>query len=122
MQYERIFSDATGDTHFATVEVAMHWADFAPPAPPVQLAEFTPAARFTFVAVPARWEGDWHPTPRRQWFIMLAGSWEVVVSDGEVRRFEPGTVVLVEDTTGKGHITRIVGDDEARAAVVQLPD
>jgi quercetin dioxygenase-like cupin family protein len=122
MQYVRIFSDPAGETHFATIEVALHWADFAPPAPPVQLADFTPAVRSTFVAVPAGWEGDWHPAPRRQWFIMLAGTWEVTVSDGEVLRFMPGAAVLVEDTTGKGHITRIVGDEEARAAVVQLPE
>lgn len=121
MQYVRIFSDAAGETHFATVEVAMQWTDFAPPAPPVQLAAFTPAVRSTFLALPAGWEGNWHPAPRRQWFIILAGRWEVTVSDGEVRRFGPGTVLLVEDTTGKGHITQITGE-EALAAVVQLPE
>jgi hypothetical protein len=30
----------------------------------------------------------------------------VEVSDGEKRVFGPGSVLLVEDTTGKGHITR----------------
>lgn len=122
MQYVRIFSDAAGESHFATVEVALHWADFAPPAPPVQLAEFTPALRFTFTAVPAAWSGDWHPTPRRQLWVILAGRWEVTVSDGDVRQFEPGAAVLLEDTTGKGHISRIVGDDEAQSAIVQLAE
>jgi hypothetical protein len=122
MEYVRIFSDPDGETHFATVSVTMQWADFAPPAPPVQLADFTPAARFTFLALPAGWHGDWHPAPRRQLFVMLGGCWEVTVRDGEVRRFMPGAAVLVEDRTGTGHITRIVGDEEARAVVVQLPD
>ncbi len=43
------------------------------------------------------------------------------VSDGEVRRFEPGNVLLLEDTAGKGHVSRVIGGD-ATMAVVQLPD
>ena len=42
------------------------------------------------------------------------------MSDGEVRRFGPGSVTLVEDTTGKGHTSRVVGSDEVLAVVVQL--
>jgi hypothetical protein len=43
------------------------------------------------------------------------------VSDGEVRQFGPGSMVLFEDTTGKGHLSRVVGPTEAVAVVVQLP-
>ena len=34
---------------------------------------------------------------------------DVEVSDGEVRRFSPGSVVLVEDSHGTGHVARPVG-------------
>ena len=46
--------------------------------------------------------------------------WEVAVtaSDGERRAFKAGDVVLVEDTTGKGHLTRMSGDGLHRAAFV----
>ena len=54
--------------------------------------------------------------------LYLAGEIEVEASDGEVRRFGPGSVTLVEDTTGKGHRSRVVGDTTALLAVVQLPD
>jgi hypothetical protein len=47
--------------------------------------------------------------PRRQFIVHVEGEVEVEVSDGEVRRFSPGSVVLVEDTHGTGHITRPVG-------------
>jgi hypothetical protein len=47
----------------------------------------------------------------------LRGTFSVEVSDGEVREFPPGSVVLVEDTTGKGHTTRRVGD-EPRATLM----
>lgn len=51
---------------------------------------------------------DGHPAPRRQFVLVSAGEVEVTVSDGEVRRFGPGSVFL-DDDTGKGHRTRAVG-------------
>jgi hypothetical protein len=45
---------------------------------------------------------------------------EVEASDGEVRRFGPGEAVLVEDTGGKGHITRNVGGKTRRTLVAAL--
>ena len=122
MEYVRIFGDAAGETHFETVELPLPLTDFAPPAPPVGLAAFSPATRFTFCALPLGWYGDWHPTPHRQMFFLLKGVWELTASDGEVRRFGPGSALFVEDTAGKGHITRIVGDEDALAGIVQVPD
>jgi hypothetical protein len=46
-----------------------------------------------------------HPAPRRQWVIPLRGELLVTVSDGTSRRFGPGDLVLVTDTTGAGHAT-----------------
>ncbi len=52
---------------------------------------------------------DWHNAPRRQFVVTLAGEVEIVASDGEVRRFGPGGVMLADDTTGNGHVSRGVG-------------
>jgi hypothetical protein len=38
--------------------------------------------------------------------LWLTGEVEFETSDGDIRRLPAGSVVLVEDTTGKGHITR----------------
>jgi hypothetical protein len=46
----------------------------------------------------------------------------VEVSDGEIRRFGPGDVTLVEDVTGKGHITRSLGGGERMTLVAPLRD
>jgi hypothetical protein len=35
---------------------------------------------------------------------------EVTASDGETRRIGQGELLLLEDTTGKGHSTRALGD------------
>ena len=59
---------------------------------------------------------DWHPAPRRQWIFILSGTLEVEVQDGEVRQFPSGSILFVEDTTGKGHKTRVVGGAAVLAA------
>lgn len=122
VEYTRIYSDAAGETRFGAVAVALRLTDFAPPAKPFAVADFIPATRFAFCAPAAGWYGDWHPTPRRQLFLLLKGVWQVTVSDGESRRFGPGSAVLLEDTTGKGHLTQIVSDEDGLAGIVQLPD
>jgi hypothetical protein len=51
-------------------------------------------------------DADWHTTPVRQFVIWLTGWVEYETSDGDTRRCEAGTVVLQEDTAGKGHRSR----------------
>jgi hypothetical protein len=60
--------------------------------------------------------------PSRQGQIFLAGEVEAQASDGTVRRVGPGSVVLVEDTTGKGHVSKVVGQEDVLIAAVRLPD
>jgi quercetin dioxygenase-like cupin family protein len=51
---------------------------------------------------------DWHTAPRKQFAINMTGELEVEVSDGTRRRIGSDLVYL-EDTTGKGHVTRALG-------------
>jgi hypothetical protein len=120
--HTRFYTDESGETHMEDVEGELTPQDFAPPAPPLFLSPFVPASRYGYLRFPAGWEGDWHPTPRRQMIIFLSGEVEGETSDGQRRRFGPGSAVLLEDTTGKGHRSRVVSDGDALAAVVQLPD
>jgi hypothetical protein len=41
--------------------------------------------------------------------INLSGQSEIEISDGTKRRFGPGDIFLVDDTKGRGHISRAVG-------------
>jgi hypothetical protein len=50
----------------------------------------------------------WHPAPRRQYVINLDAGVEITASDGEKRVIGAGEVILVEDTTGKGHLSKAV--------------
>jgi len=122
MKYIRVYADENGESHFEDVEMPFRAVEFAPPATPVDASEFGPATRCGFLKAPPGWEGDWHPAPKRQWMLYLAGEVEAEVSDGETRRIGPGSITLLEDTWGKGHRSRVVGDDEVLLAVVQLED
>jgi hypothetical protein len=51
---------------------------------------------------------DWHTAPRKQFAINMTGELEVELSDG-TRRKIGSDLVFLEDTTGKGHVTRALG-------------
>jgi hypothetical protein len=97
MTYTRLYADETGESHYEDIEVELTPRDFAPPAPPLHLSPMMPATGVAFVRFPAGWDSD-H------------------------RSHGPGSVVLLEDTAGKGHRARVVGSGDVLAAVVQLPD
>jgi quercetin dioxygenase-like cupin family protein len=122
MQYVRLYSDPDGESHMEDLEIDFADVNFAPPAPPVLLSKFAPATQWAFFSVPPGWFGDWHPTPARQVFFYLSGEIEGEASDGTKRRFGTGDITLLEDTTGKGHRSRNVGDEPVLMVVVQLPD
>jgi hypothetical protein len=120
MKYARLFVDDAGETHFDDVEVDEAEISFAPPAPPLFASEPISTARTLFTRFPTGWSGDWHPAPTRQFGIILDGALEITASDGERRTFETGSVRLLEDTSGKGHRTRVVGDREVLSVAIQL--
>jgi hypothetical protein len=65
---------------------------------------------------------NWHTAPRRQYVITLSGRGEIEASDGKKFVSEPGHIELAEDTTGKGHITRVLGSEERVTLWLPLVD
>ncbi len=120
MKYVQLYTDKDGESHFKDVEVGFSFVNFAPPAPPVGLSDYTPAPRFVFFKTPVGWFGDWHSPPKRHFFCCISGEFEITASDGEVRVFASGDVFLLEDTTGKGHKSRTIGAEDFVAAIAQL--
>jgi len=64
----------------------------------------------------------WHTGPARQFVITLSGNSEVEVSGGVHVLAGPGHINLIEDTTGKGHITRNFGPEARIALTIPLAD
>lgn len=117
MNYFRIYADADGDSHFEDVQIEMSGQ-----ARGSDVSELFPATGVIFRRSPADQFIDWHPAPRRQFVVTLSGEAEVEASDGEIRPIGPGTIMLAEDLTGKGHITRGRGAEERISLFIPLPD
>jgi quercetin dioxygenase-like cupin family protein len=78
------------------------------------------ASGIAFRVFPPGYVLEWHCAPRRQYSITLSGAAEIEVGDGTVARVGPGDVILAEDLTGQGHVTRVVGNEPRLSAIVPL--
>ena len=74
------------------------------------VSELFSATGVQFSSRPAAPPSDWHTGPMRQYVITLSGRAELEVGDGKKVAVGPGQINLIEDTTGKGHITRNLED------------
>ena len=120
VRFVRLHADGAGESHMDPEELGIKPSAFAPPAPPLGVSTMEPAAGWRFLHLPSGWVGDWHPSPKRMWIFCLKGDMEFQTSDGTVLRVEPGSSMLLEDTVGKGHRSRVIGDRDALLVAVQL--
>ena len=121
MKCLRIYADESGESHLAEIDIPLVPMEVYPGGPLNHFSAPYAASSVRFVwAPPGLPEGRWHVAPARQLVILLTGWLEFETSDGEKRRCEAGTVILAEDTFGKGHITRSPG--EHFALFVPVPD
>ena len=118
----RVYADSLGESHFDDISWKMVESQFAPPAPPLLASEFMQSFAFGFISAAPGWFGEWHPTPKRQLTIYISGQIEAAVSDGSSRIFGPGDIILLEDTTGRGHRSKVIGDEKVVLAVIQLEE
>lgn len=63
---------------------------------------------------------DFHPAPRRQYVVNLEGEVEIEVGDGTKRILRTGDILLAEDTTGQGHISRAVAGKPRKSLFITL--
>ena len=116
MKYTRIYADAAGESHLQDVDAEMMPADHAS-----MISEMIAARGVIFrEARSGEYFIDWHNAPRRQFVVNLTGEVEIETSDGDKRRFGPGSILLAEDVTGKGHISRGVGTGQRRTLFIPL--
>ena len=119
--YVRLFADDEGNSHLEqNLTLQLEASNFVPPAPPIHLSPLKPATAYAFLSVPMGYFGDWHPSPKRQWVFFISGQMEFEVSDGTRYLGVPGSTVLLEDTTGRGHRSRVIGAQAAVMAAVQI--
>src|SRR5580700_3728955 len=132
LTFTHLWADANGVSHFRDEKLSFEAA--TPENPTAGTASHNNPDPEALVALPLRGATgatflylkraaveDWHRAPRRMYLIAVQGMSEVTAGDGEVRRFGPGSIVLMDDLTGKGHITRAVGDVDHIALTIPVP-
>jgi quercetin dioxygenase-like cupin family protein len=112
----RLYTGPDGQTHAEEVE-----AKFTP-GTGNDVYKMTGTMGAQLSRAPAGRVSDWHTAPRRQYVITLSGRGELEVAGGIKIPVEPGHIELVEDTTGKGHITRVVGTEDRVTLQIPISD
>ena len=103
MRIHNLYTDENGESHFRDIEV--EWEQITGSR---KYSARLPATGIIFRETGGDYDLDWHPAPRRQYIINLDAGVQISASDGEVRTIGAGEVILVEDTTGKGHLSKAV--------------
>ena len=104
MRIHNLYTDAKGESHFRDIEV--EWAEERRGS---KLSKRLPATGIIFRETRADNDLDWHLAPRRQYIVNLDAGVKITASDGESRIIGAGEVILVEDVTGKGHLSQGLG-------------
>ena len=71
LSYIRVYPDDAGESHMETLAMHMHSKRYAPPAGPLAVSEPLDASAFSLLRLETGWQGDWHPSPFRQWLFFL---------------------------------------------------
>ena len=114
MKIIRLYTGADNESHFEEIDVELE------PRGQSAFSTLQPAQGVIFRRALETHNSDVHPAPRRQYVITLAGEVEIEAGDGTVRRFGPGDVMLADDTTGRGHKTRVVGNRPRDSVMIPL--
>jgi hypothetical protein len=115
MRIHNLYEDADGISHFRDIEI--EWVEernFS------KLSARLVATGIIFRETSGDYDLDWHPAPRRQYIINLDAGVQITASDGESRIIGAGEVLLVEDVSGKGHLSKAIGGTMRRSVFVPI--
>jgi hypothetical protein len=119
----RVFTGADGQARLEDVETKLNPSVGAPPsAGSIDASLPVSVTEMQVLRTSPGYVADWHPVRRRQYVVMVRGHREIEVADGKKIALAPGSVMLVEDITGKGHLTRGDGTEDAISWVIPLAD
>jgi hypothetical protein len=115
IRVHNLYCDASGESHWRDVNI--EWENEGPGGK-------TSARQFAngiiFRQTQAEHDRPWHPAPRRQYIINLDTGVELTASDGESRKIGAGEIILVEDTKGKGHLSKSINNQMRHSIFVPI--
>jgi hypothetical protein len=111
----RIYTGDDGESHFEDLELPMTERPYG------FITDWLPVTSMAYRENHPGQDLTYHVAPRRQLVVNLYGAVEIETGLGEVRRFGPGDILLADDRTGRGHISRDV-EGPRRNLFLPLPD
>ncbi|PLX81231.1 MAG: hypothetical protein C0616_05515 [Desulfuromonas sp.] len=115
MKITRLYTGADNESHFEELEISLTDAGEIG-----RLSRCHPVSGLLFRETRGDYHFEWHNAPCRQYVVMLEGAVDIEIGSGEIRRFGPGDILLAEDTTGRGHISRAVDGQPRRSLFITL--
>ena len=104
MAIMRIFTGKDGQSHFEDVHPR-----FEPRGDQSETAELIPGSGIIIRRFDPKRMNPWHNAPGHYVVFTVSGAVDIEIGDGTVKRLGPGDILIAEDLTGRGHITREVG-------------
>jgi hypothetical protein len=115
MRITRLYTGNDGESHFEDMDIPLK--DIG--GNEIR-SDVTKATGIIFRETGVNFDYAWHNAPQRQYVITLQGQAEITVGDGTRRQFGPGDIMLAEDLTGRGHITRAINNQPRISIFVTL--
>lgn len=117
MTIVRIYTGPDGKSHFEDIEPV-----FTPRGDRSEQADALAGRGIVIRRFEATRSNPWHNAPGRYCVFTLSGAVDIEIGDGTVRRLGPGDILIAEDVTGQGHVTREVGPEPRVSVFVPLRD
>jgi len=115
MTVVRIYTGADNQSHFEDLKIPLKSTGKIG-----FISELMKATGVVFRETGGDYNYDFHTAPRRQYVVNLEGEVEIEVGDGTKRILRSGDVLLAEDTTGQGHISRAVAGKSRKSLFITL--
>ena len=113
----RIHTGPDGKSHFEEIQPC--WESLGDKS---ERAELIPGSGILMRRFEPARSNPWHHAPGRYAVFTLSGAVDIEIGDGTVRRLGPGDILIAEDRTGQGHVTREVGPEPRVSIFVPLGD
>ena len=115
MKVLRVFTGPDGKSHFEDLDIPLINS-----APVGETSALQTATGVLFRHTSGEYNYGYHTAPRRQYVVNLRGGVEIEVGDGTIRRLEAGDILLAEDVTGQGHISRAINGEPRDSLFITL--
>ena len=115
MRVVRLYTGPDKKSHFEDIQIPLKDAGKVG-----FISELYKATGVVFRETTGDYNYDFHTAPRRQYVVNLEGEVEIEVGDGTRRILRTGDILLAEDTTGQGHISRAVAGKPRKSLFITL--